>query len=220
MPRRILIVAAALTCAAEAPALAADREVALSAATTKYEWEGAAKVSRGAPVYDEAARTSIPCGTGPARECEETLIKLTEPGKLTVKVDGLAGTGGTTDVDLYVYASDEKGAQGDKLGSSAANGADAVTVTKAKPGYYLAVADYYHSYSSGYKGVATFLPSTPPAPVAAPAPPPVAAPASAPAPQSKPAKKASKKAACQKKAKKIKNAKKRKAALKKCSKKR
>jgi hypothetical protein len=222
MSGRILLAAAALVCAAVAPALAADREATLSSSATKYEWEGAPHLSRGAPLYNETARTSIPCGSGPARECEETLIRLTEPGKLTVKVDGLPGTGGTTDVDLYLYASDDKGTQGDKLGSSAANGPDTVTVTKAKAGYYLAVADYYHSYESGYKGVATFVSSTPPPPP--PAPPvaePAAAPAPQPAPQSQPAKKKpSAKAACQKRAKKIKSAKTRRAALKKCAKKR
>jgi hypothetical protein len=193
---------------AAVPALAADHEATLASGATRFEWEGAPQLSRGAPLYLEEARTAIPCDSGPARPCEEILLKLAEDGKLTVKVDGLEGTGGTTDVDIYLYASDASGEPGEKLASSAAKGPDTVSVAKAKAGYYLAVADYYHSYNSGYKGLATFQPAVGPLPPPAATPTPTAAPAP---------KQSSSKAACRRKAKKIKNKKKRKKALKKCA---
>ena len=227
MKPRLLIAIGVLAVSAVPAYAAADHQFTLSAATPAFEWEGAPEVSRGAPLYSEDARTATPCDSGPARPCEDVLFKVTEAGKFTVTVEGLEGTGGTTDADLYLYKSDESGAVGEKIGSAAANGPDSVTYAKAVPGYYLAQVDYYHSYNSGYKGKVKFTSSVPaaaPAPATTP-PPPAAAPEPAAAPPSTPAgtpkphgKKPSKRAACQKKAKKIKNKKKRAKALKKCKK--
>lgn len=215
-----LLFALAILAVAAVPAFAADHDITLSSATPTAEWEGAADISRGIPVYDEDARTAIPCGSGPARPCEEVLFKVTEAGKFTATVTGLEGTGGTTDVDAYLYKSDESGAQGEKIAVAAANGPDSVTAPKATPGFYLLVVDYYHSYNSGYTGKVKFTPAAPPAAPVVTAPPaaaPEAPAASAPKPAAK-KKKASKKA-CQKKAKKIKNKRKRAKALKRCKKK-
>ena len=219
MKLRLLIALAVLAVLA-VPAIAADHDITLSAATPTAQWEGAAEVSHGAPLFNEDARTAVPCDSGPARPCETVLFKVTEAGKFTASVEGAEGTGGTTDVDLYLYKSDESGAPGEKLATAAASGPDSVTVAKATPGYYLLEVDYYHGYNSGYTGKVKFTPAAPPA---APAPPATApaAPATAPAPATpsgtaKPH--GSKKAACQKKAKKIKNSKKRAKALKKCKK--
>ena len=217
LPRPLALTAALMLLALiAAPALAADHEATLASGATKFEWEGAADISRGAPLYNEDARTAIPCGSPVARPCEEILLELAEDGKLTVKVEGVEGTGGTTDVDLYLYASDASGAPGEKLGVAAASGPDSVTVSKAKAGHYLAVVDYYHAYNSGYKGVATFAPAVQPveAPAVTTPPAPTTTPAS-----KQPAKKSSK-AACKKKARKIKNKRKRKKALRRCSRKR
>ena len=219
MKLRLLLVTALFGVLA-APAHAADQQFTLSAATPAFTWEGAADISRGLPLYDEAARTAIPCDAGPARPCEEVLFKVEEAGKFTATVEGLEGTGGTTDVDAYLYKSDESGAAGEKIASAAANGPDSVTAPKATPGFYLLVVDYYHSYNSGYAGKVKFTPAVPPAAatpvVAAPAPAPAAAP-SKPKPTAK-QKLAAKKKACSKKAKKIKNSKKRSKALKRCKK--
>jgi hypothetical protein len=223
-----LLIALGILAVTAVPAFAAtDHNFTLSAGTPAFEWEGAPDVSHGAPVFNEDARTATPCDAGPARPCENVLFKVTEAGKFTASVEGLEGTGGTTDVDAYLYKSDESGAPGEKLGSAAASGPDSVTFAKATPGYYLLQVDYYHSYNSGYKGKVKFTssapaaapapPATTPAPPAAPAEPAAAPPT--PAGTAKPyGKKTSKKAACQKKAKKIKNKKKRAKALKKCKK--
>ena len=211
-----LLTAFAILAVCAVPALAADRDITLSSSATVAEWEGAADISRGIPVYDEDARTAIPCDAGPARPCEEVLIKVTEAGKFTATVEGLEGTGGTTDVDAYLYQSDASGAQGEKIASAAANGPDSVTAPKAAAGsFFLLVVDYYHSYNSGYKGKIKFTPAAPPAAPVTAAPTP-AAPAPAAANSEPAAKKPSKRAACQKKAKKIKNKKKRAKAMKKC----
>ena len=212
-----LLSALALLAVCAVPALAADHDITLSAATPTAEWEGAAQISHGPPLYDEASRTAIPCGT-PNRPCETVLFKVTEPGKFTASVEGLEGTGGTTDVDLYLYKSDESGAPGEKLATAAASGNDSVTAAKAVPGYYLLEVDYYHSFNSGYAGKVKFTSSAPaaaPAPAPAVTTPPAAPPTTA---EGTPKPRTSKKAACQKKAKKIKNKKKRKKALKKCAK--
>ena len=215
-PRLLIALALLAVCAVPAFAADHDHDITLSSAKTTAEWEGAPHISRGIPVYDEAARTAIPCGAGPARECEEVLFNVTEAGKFTATVEGLEGTGGTTDVDAYLYQSDASGAQGEKIASAAANGPDSVTAPKAAPGYYLLVVDYYHSYNSAYKGKVKFTPAAPPA---APAPPPAATTPPAPSTPAGTAKpRTSKKAACQKKAKKIKNKRKRAKAMKKCKK--
>ena len=211
-----LLLATAILAVLAVPAFAADHQFELSAAKAVTEWEGAADISRGLPVYDEAARTAIPCDSGPARPCEEVLLKVTEPGKFTATVEGLEGTGGTTDVDAYLYKSDESGAAGEQIATGVANGADTVTAAKAAPGFYLLVVDYYHSYNSGYKGKIKFTSTAPPAaPVAVP---PVIAPVAPAAEAPKPAAK-KKKPTCAQKAKKLKNAKKRAKALKACKKK-
>ena len=210
-----LLIALALLAVCAVPALAADHDITLSAATPTAEWEGAAQISHGPPLYDEASRTAIPCGA-PNRPCETVLFKVTEPGKFTASVEGIEGTGGTTDVDLYLYKSDESGAPGEKLATAAASGPDSVTAAKAVPGSYLIEVDYYHGYNSGYKGKVKFTSAAPPAAPTTTAPP-VTTPPPATA-EGTPKPRTSKKAACQKKAKKIKNKKKRAKALKKCKK--
>lgn len=215
MKLRLLIAATALGLLA-APALAADHDFTLSAASPAFTWEGAADISHGPPVYDEPSRTAIPCDAGPVRPCEEVLFKVEEAGKFTATVTGLEGTGGTTDVDALLYKSDASGEPGEHLQTAAASGPDSVTAAKATPGYYLLVVDYYHSYNSGYEGKVKFTPAAPPA---APAPVVTVPVPVAPAEKPKPAaKKKKKKASCATKAKKIKNSKKRAKALKKCKK--
>lgn len=198
-------------------AVAADHSATLSAATPKFEWEGAPQTTRGTPLYLEQ-RQEIPCKTPGIRPCEDVLINLLEPGKLSIKVDGGSGDPPEGDVDLILYKSDASGAQGDKIAEGVAKGPDSVTVAKAAAGYYLAHVDYYHAFNTGYAGIATLVPSAPAvtapvAPVVTPATQPAEAPAKAPAKKS-----TSKRKACQKKAKKIKNKRKRSAALKRCKK--
>jgi hypothetical protein len=219
MTLRTLVLAAALLGLSAAPAAAIDHQAAMSSAALKFEWEGQPQISHGAPLYNEDARTAIPCSTPAARPCETALFKVEEAGKLILGVDGEAGTGGTTDVDAYLYKSDAAGTQGEKLQTAAASGPDTVSVGKAVPGFYLLVIDYYHGYNSGYKGVAKFTPSAPviaapPAPVTIPA-----VPVAAPAQEAKTAPAKKKPATCASKAKKIKSAKKRKAAVKRCARK-
>jgi uncharacterized protein (DUF2141 family) len=210
--RRIALATTALALAAT-PALAApDQTFELTAAAPTTKWEGPAQTTHGAPLYQEDARTAIPCDT-PSRPCDDVLLKVGETGKLTVKVEGTEDLDGTTDVDLYIYKSDAEGAEGDKLATAAASGPDTATV-KVTPGYYLARADYYHAENGGYAGEAKLSGfATAPAPVA-----PVTAPAPAPTTAEgtpKPAQRTTgKRAKCMKKAKKIKNKRKRAKAVK------
>jgi hypothetical protein len=214
---RLLAGALAAALVLVVPALAApDKTGTLSAAAPVFTWEGAPQITHGAPVYEADARQAIPCKT-PARPCEYVLLNLLDAGKLVVKVEGEAGTGGDTDPDLYFYESDAQGTQGKAISSSANSGPDSITYKAPKAGYYLALVDYYHGFNSGYKGTATFTAATPAAPPAT-TPPAAAPPTQTPNGTPKPAHKPSKKAACQKKAKKIKNAKKRKKALARCKK--
>lgn len=214
---RIAAIAVGVCALVAVPALAApDQTAVLSAATPKFEWDGAVSVSAGVP---NGVRESIPCKTPGARPCEDVLLEVKDAGKLTVKVDGGPGGPPEDDVDVTLYESDKSGAAGKQLAQGIAAGPDQVSA-KVVPGYYLAQVEYYRAKGSAYHGVAT-LAATPAAvtPVVVPVTPPAVS-APAPAANSKPAPAGKKNAAkkCKKAAKKIKNASKRKKALKRCAK--
>jgi hypothetical protein len=218
MPRRIVIVAAALTCAAVAPAFAAPaRTVAVSGEAPVATWDGGPGNGAGTPGATRCVRAIY--------ECEDTLVEVRAAGDLLAEIK--AGSG-SEDLDVAIYKSDSAGTApsgdardpGTPVAEDISDGKDAkATARKAQPGFYVVRVRFYKATAGAYKGTAT-LKVPPPAvsPAPAPATPAAPAPAAAPKPaaQQKPKPKKST-AACRRKAKKVKNAKKRKAALKKCA---
>jgi hypothetical protein len=217
MPRRIVIVAAALTCAAVAPAFAAPaRTVAVSGEGPVATWDGGPGNGAGTPGATRCVRAIY--------ECEDTLVEVRAAGDLLAEIK--AGSG-SEDLDVAIYKSDSAGTApsgdardpGTPVAEDISDGKDAkATARKAQPGFYVVRVRFYKATAGTYKGTATLKVPPPVSPAPAPATPAAPAPAAAPKPaaQQKPKPKKST-AACRRKAKKVKNAKKRKAALKKCA---
>jgi hypothetical protein len=158
-----LLAATALVCALPASAGAAPaRNGNLSAASPNYAWDGAVAsgIAATADIHD-----ALPC-QAPVETCDETLIKIDEPGNLAVKIVGQGP--GAVDLDLYVYVSDESGKPGKFMKSSTGATAEEQTTAEIEEaGYYLVQVTYATAFQAGYKGTSTFeaLPAaTPPAP--------------------------------------------------------
>lgn len=154
--KRLLVatVVAALLPAASAVA-APDRTAPdFSSAATTYNWTG--KLGTGiAPLTQVDSR--LPCGS-PGHDCDYTLMHVTEPGTLSVTSSTADQT--TKDVDLYIYASDADGTQGDLWGSSTGGtAAEAVTADALAGDWFLVVANYATVVAGTYAGQATFTPA-------------------------------------------------------------
>ena len=142
---------------APAGALAApDHTGKLSATSTSFKWDG--QIGVGVTMVDTLKDSPLPCGS-PGHECDDTLIQVETPGKLTVKTsssDPLA-----PDLDLYVYTSDASGTRGKEKGKSAQSSPtpnEQVAFTVDAPGYYLVEADYTIMLGGTFQGEATLQP--------------------------------------------------------------
>jgi hypothetical protein len=244
MRKTTLSLATAIALVAAPSALAADRTATLAPASPSFAWDGGPGTSVGtnAPLIGGISVGNFAgCFDGVA-DCDETLLKVDAPGKLTLTTDSADDTKDV--LDMYVYETGEDGSfsesgpfgvpPGDDdmaEGGGASTTGDEKIELQVSPGYYVVQIKFFLAEGDTYKGTATLsgfpkpaepvvtpVVDAPPAPAAAPAEAPQAAPTAQAAPA--PAAKApvSKKAACQKKAKKIKNKAKRKKALKKCAK--
>ena len=97
--------------------------------------------------------------------CDDTLIHVTEPGDLTLSLDGTADAPPANpvagpDLDLYVYASDAQGTKGEQLdnGTGASDGAvESVALGLVEPGYYLAHVVYYDGVNGSYTAKANLV---------------------------------------------------------------
>lgn len=170
----------ALLLAAAPAAAAPDRAATLDAATPAFAWDGTPGAS--AILFSDLA-VAAPCGT-PGHACDDTLITIGAPGKLTVAVDGTDDPA-TVDIDLYLFASDPSGAAGKPITSSASGDPKETITTSVEPGQYLVRTDYAASAGGGYKGKAT-LAASDPATAPAPAPSAPVAPAAPAAPAARP----------------------------------
>lgn len=153
-----LALAAALVAAAPAAAAPARTATLGTASTQPYQWT----FGPGTGVFSDATVASkAPC-TAPFQTCDFTLIKVTDPGTLTIGTTTADKT--LVDLDLYLFTSDEAGTQGDQLASGVTFSPTETVLSDVDPGYYLVRADYMTGAGS-YDGTASFAPLPPDEPV-------------------------------------------------------
>src|SRR3954452_21227248 len=106
-----LLLATVAAAIVAAVALAAPNHSGTVSQAAPYKWDGG-------PVSgaNETASVSSQSCSLPASGCDFTLLHTSEDGQLSVRVEG--PDDGATDIDLYLYASDKDGKQGDPLKSS------------------------------------------------------------------------------------------------------
>jgi hypothetical protein len=94
-------------------------------------------------------------------DCFDQVIKLTEPGFLTVHTSSEDPK--AADTDLQLFTSDEDGTVGDEIGESAQADPtpDETVGASLDAGYYIARIDYAISLQGEVSGEATFEPDDP-----------------------------------------------------------
>lgn len=141
---------AAFAVAAAPAAAAPDRTFDLPATGGTSSWSSFYNVGI-APTAEVGE--AVPCDV---RQCDDTLVKTNEYGKLVVNLLGNEAT--MIDVDLYVYRSDANGTVGAELGRVTDFDADETfTISKQEPGFFLVRGDW-SSGAGSFNGKATFTP--------------------------------------------------------------
>lgn len=102
---------------------APSREASLTPGGEGFGWEGGPL--SGAALAAEV-NAVLPCG--PAKGCDDTLLRAPQRGQIVVEMDSEA-----VDLDLYLFESDEEGTPGKQLKSST-SGSSAEKVTVNVPG--------------------------------------------------------------------------------------
>jgi hypothetical protein len=120
-----------------------------------FTWEG--DVASGSnQTFDPEA-----CSKEPDTYCDITLVNVVPGDFYETSGGGVEfSTGGAvpgSDIDLFVFESDENGTLGDFVGSSAGFTADERVSIVGAEGYYLVVAFYFAVVDSGYDGKAEFF---------------------------------------------------------------
>jgi hypothetical protein len=158
---------AAVALAAPAVLAAPDRTATISAANPTFKWTGGPGSSFTTLNTNSA---SYPCDM-PAHDCDYTLLNVTDPGTLKVKVS--SSDPNTIDAQVVLYLSDASGMKGKQL-----QAADSSTPTpnealaaEIDAGYYLVEFDYEDAVLGNYAGEATLVPGEAAPPEAGPAPP-------------------------------------------------
>ncbi len=154
--RKTLLLAAVLA-TVTGLALAAPNRTGSLAVGGSYNWDGGPIT--GAVATAEVGDT-VPCGA-PGKECDQTLLNVTSNGQLSVKTT--SDDAGSTDLDLYLYASNANGDQGKFLKSSTGPDANENLSAEAVAGYYLVVVVPATATAGTYKGSAS-LAALPPEP--------------------------------------------------------
>ena len=127
--RTITLVAAAATLLATAPSAfaAPSREATLVPGGEGYGWEGGPLTGAGLFAQVNAV---LPCG--PAKGCDDTLIRAPQRGQLIVEMNSDA-----VDLDLYLFKSDEEGNPGDQLKASETGTSEERVTAEVPGGIYL-----------------------------------------------------------------------------------
>ncbi len=150
MTKLATLLTIAVFAAAPAIAQAAPARNATLAPGGAFTWDG--PVGYGFDYLGNGTDNALPCGS--THQCDDTLIKTSALGDLSVHIKG--DTAEPEDMDLYVYASDESGTQGKLLKEGVTAAPDeTVVIGEADPGYYLIRADWALGAGWGYKGEAT-----------------------------------------------------------------
>jgi hypothetical protein len=154
---RVAVAMAAATLVLCAPAVAAPNR-ALTLDKDHQSWGWNSDPGTGL-LLDGTVADHAPC-TAVAQTCDFTLVRVAgdEPGSLQLAVSANDQT--LVDVDVYLYASDASGTQGDAIASSKAFSATEVIGSDVDPGYYLLKVAYMSGYGA-YNGLATFTPLPP-----------------------------------------------------------
>lgn len=137
-----------------------NRTATLTADKGVFEWEDG---PRNGTTGSDVANPSPMCSE-PGFPCDDTLLKIDSPGDFEVSADadGLV----RPDIDLYMYASDEKGTEGKQVkASETPNPDEKITFRAIKPGWYLVRAAYFSGFNVTYKGKAVLKASSAQAPV-------------------------------------------------------
>ena len=149
-----------------------DNRVEVTPVAPVAKWSGGpfttptANPLLGSPVYDNSCEN-------PAHPCHQTLVHVGGPGRY-LYVDMTPSAGDQNDLDLFVYASNEKGERGKEVASSQ-NGYDSseYSTVRDPAGYYLVAIVAYSGVEATFDATATLVqrPVTPvPAGAAPPAP--------------------------------------------------
>lgn len=129
-----------------------SREFAFSAAShEEQKWSG----GPGAGVSD--AVEAAGCHTV---NCDYTLIKVDDPGFLTVTI--APGQPSMVDADIHLLASDAEGTEGEEVGSATAFSPNETLAADVAPGYYLMRVQY--TGAGTYDGTASWAPPEPEVP--------------------------------------------------------
>lgn len=106
-----------------------------SAKTEKYDAQGS-----GLATFSDGSVPVEQCTAG-LRDCDDTLVELKSPGKLTAKVTG--GDPSVVDVALDLYAADASGKVGKQLKQDDQNASLSEAVSgEFDPGFYVVRVDY------------------------------------------------------------------------------
>lgn len=153
---RLLPLALALFFAVTGTAMGqADRSGTISSGATAFKWKG--KIGVGVTMFT-TFHDVYPCNM-PAHTCDFTLLRVADPGKVTIKTSSTNPA--MADLDLWVYNSDEKGTKGKLKGESAQptpTPEEQFSFTAEEPGWYLVEADYAITVGGDYDGEATLQP--------------------------------------------------------------
>jgi hypothetical protein len=153
--RRLLALTAVAALVAAAPAAAAPARTATRNSTSApFAWT----FGPGTGFLTDATVASKASCAAVLQTCDFTLLKVEEPGTLTVGTTTADPT--LVDLDVYLFTSDETGAQGDQLASGVTFSPDETVAADVDPGYYLVRADYMTGAGS-YSGTASFTPPPP-----------------------------------------------------------
>lgn len=155
---RTTALATALVAVAAAPAFAADDQT-VSRDKAEASWAG--KLGSGF-VYTSDVATSLPYCTPGVFDCERTLVKVEDFGKVVFSIASDPNANpALVDTDLHVYKSDASGTQGALVGESvSATTTEAVTLSDKSSvagAYYLVIVDWYLG-AGGYDGKVKLTP--------------------------------------------------------------
>jgi hypothetical protein len=146
--RKIMLgVAAAALATTAATALAEPaRNATLSPGGAGYSWDSP-------PLNGAAADSSLPLPCGPGKDCDDTLIKLTDRGQLVVKIS--SEDPNARDLDLYLYKSDDSGEPGQVIKASTSPESNEQVTASITGGTYLARVVAATAVNGTYKGQAS-----------------------------------------------------------------
>ena len=145
---------------------APDRTGSVSLASPTFKWSGGPGSSF---TTLNTNSDTYPCDM-PVHDCDYTLLNVTDPGTLKVKVSSTDPK--TVDAQVLLYVSDAGGTKGKRLqaADSSSPTPNEALAAEIEAGYYLIEFDYEDAVLGNYDGEATLVPGEAPPPEPAPGP--------------------------------------------------